>query len=153
MSLLFILDETKPEPSEIHPQYKGRTKAFSSSTNTHSLLLMDITEADLMLYCCVDFQLKQHNCTKLDLEDVRSKEVDLICADHPAGISTCSFLLVIIGLLLLLLMSNICVLWRCLQKGTTKDVCQEGWILGSLQDRGDWTLTEVLYTSSQCKCS
>ncbi|TRY91168.1 hypothetical protein DNTS_006099 [Danionella cerebrum] len=72
MSLLFILDGPIPEPSEIHPQYKGRTKAFSSSTNTHSLLLMNITEADLMLYCCMDFQLKQHNCTKLDIERNRN---------------------------------------------------------------------------------
>ncbi|XP_052452539.1 uncharacterized protein LOC128013514 isoform X2 [Carassius gibelio] len=61
--------EPKPEPSYIHPSYAGRIRALSSSTNTHSLLLMNITDTDLMLYCCTDYKIEQTHCTKLDYEE------------------------------------------------------------------------------------
>ncbi len=60
--------ESKPEPSNIHPSYAGRIRALNSSTNTHSLLLMNITDTDLMLYCCTDYKNEQTHCTKLDYE-------------------------------------------------------------------------------------
>ncbi|XP_048031237.1 uncharacterized protein LOC125258370 isoform X2 [Megalobrama amblycephala] len=60
--------KSKTEPSYIHPSYAGRIKALSSSTNTHSLLLMNITDTDLMLYCCTECRLEQTHCTKLDFE-------------------------------------------------------------------------------------
>ncbi len=60
----------KTEPSIIHPSYAGRIRALSSSTNTHSLLLMNITDTDLMLFCCMDFTLEQSHCTKLDYQGI-----------------------------------------------------------------------------------
>ncbi len=60
--------ESKPEPSNIHLSYAGRIRTLSSSTNTHSLLLMNITDTDLMLYCCTECMLEQTHCTKLDYE-------------------------------------------------------------------------------------
>ncbi|XDV47666.1 hypothetical protein PO909_017240 [Leuciscus waleckii] len=61
-------DNSKPEPSNIHPSYTGRIKALSSPTNTHSLLLMNITDTDLMLYCCMDYKTERSHCTTLDYE-------------------------------------------------------------------------------------
>ncbi len=60
----------KPKPSIIHHSYAGRIRALSSSTNTHSLLLMNITDTDLMLYCCMDFTLEQSHCSKLDYQGI-----------------------------------------------------------------------------------
>ncbi|XP_058621633.1 uncharacterized protein LOC131533349 isoform X4 [Onychostoma macrolepis] len=70
--------ESKPEPSNIHPSYAGRIRALSSSTNTHSLLLMNITDTDLMLYCCMDYKNEQTHCTKLDYEE-NLKESKTLC--------------------------------------------------------------------------
>ncbi|XP_048036111.1 uncharacterized protein LOC125261597 isoform X4 [Megalobrama amblycephala] len=66
--------ESKPESSYIHPSYAGRIKALSSPTNTHSLLLMNITDTDLMLYCCTERKLEQTHCSKLDYGEQQNTE-------------------------------------------------------------------------------
>ncbi|XP_026116490.1 uncharacterized protein LOC113095095 isoform X2 [Carassius auratus] len=96
--------EPKPEPSNIHPSYAGRIRALSSSTNTHSLLLMNITDTDLMLYCCTDYKIEQTHCTKLDYEEQQN--------GIGKYISTTVLLPVICALLLLSLMSNVCMCWK-----------------------------------------
>lgn len=63
-------NQSKPKPMYIHPSYAGRIRALSSSINTHSLLLMNITDTDLMVYCCTDFTLEQSHCTKLDYQGI-----------------------------------------------------------------------------------
>ncbi|XP_048031302.1 uncharacterized protein LOC125258408 [Megalobrama amblycephala] len=151
--------ESKPESSYIHPSYAGRIKALSSSTNTHSLLLMNITDTDLMLYCCTQCKLEQTHCTKLDyegdveasIEDVEQQDTKTII--HESVIMNIfPWLPVVCVLLLLLLMSNVCVCWRAtgLQKGGARTIDpHQDWIHNSVHDeinRNDWTIAEVLYT-------
>ncbi|KAK9953178.1 hypothetical protein ABG768_017196 [Culter alburnus] len=152
----------KPEPSYIHPSYTGRIKALSSSTNTHSLLLMNISDTDLMLYCCTECRLEQTHCTKLDFEGKICNDVDQQDPDisHDAVIISISlFLPVICVLLLLLLVSSVCVCWRAtgLQKDCAKtNELHQDWIHNSVQGKimfgrfmmrhDDWTLAEVIYT-------
>ncbi|XP_016337488.1 uncharacterized protein LOC107685430 [Sinocyclocheilus anshuiensis] len=106
--------KSKPEPSNIHPSYAGRIRALSSSTNTHSLLLMNITDTDLMLYCCTDYKIEQTHCTKLDYEEQQNTEEieDKKTIGLGNYISTTIWLPVICVLLLLSLMSNVCMCWR-----------------------------------------
>ncbi|XP_016117789.1 uncharacterized protein [Sinocyclocheilus grahami] len=106
--------QSKPEPSNIHPSYTGRIRALSSSTNTHSLLLMNITDTDLMLYCCTDYKIEQTHCTKLDYEEQQNTEEieDKKTIGIGNYISTTIWLPVICVLLLLSLMSNVCMCWR-----------------------------------------
>ncbi|KAK7123578.1 hypothetical protein R3I93_021874 [Phoxinus phoxinus] len=154
---------SKPEPSNIHPSYTGRIKALSSSTNTHSLLLMNITDTDLMLYCCMDYKTEQSHCTKLDYEDVSTGDVDQqdtdILSHDSVILSIGPWLPVVCVLLLLILVSSVCVCWRATrpQKGCarTNDLHQD-WIHNSVQSeikfghftlrREDLTLAEVIYT-------
>ncbi|XP_067291512.1 uncharacterized protein [Pseudorasbora parva] len=153
--------KSKPEPSNIHPSYAGRIKALSSSSNTHSLLLMNITDTDLMLYCCTDYTIEQSHCNKLDYEEIYN-DVDQQDADishDPVIISISPWLPVVSVLLLLLLVSSVCVCWRAtrLQKGCTRtNDLHKNWILSSVEGKikfghfimrhEDWTLTEVIYT-------
>ncbi|XP_058621631.1 uncharacterized protein LOC131533349 isoform X2 [Onychostoma macrolepis] len=106
--------ESKPEPSNIHPSYAGRIRALSSSTNTHSLLLMNITDTDLMLYCCMDYKNEQTHCTKLDYEEQQNTEEieDKKAIGIGNYISTRIWLPGICVLLLLSLLSNVCMCWR-----------------------------------------
>ncbi|KAK2870212.1 hypothetical protein Q8A67_024604 [Cirrhinus molitorella] len=147
--------ESKPEPSNIHPSYAGRIRALSSSTNTHSLLLMNITETDLMLYCCTECMLEQTHCTKLDwtmdYEDVDQQDIDTKSLESVL-IDIILWLPVISVLLLLLLLSSVYVCWRAtgLWKGCgrTNNLNQD-WIHNIVQGKSgqsDWTLAEVLYT-------
>ncbi|KAK2870214.1 hypothetical protein Q8A67_024606 [Cirrhinus molitorella] len=126
--------ESKPEPSNIHPSYAGRIRAHSSSTNTHSLLLMNITDTDLMLYCCTDYKNEQTNCTKLDYEvsteDVDQQETDTISGDPVIS----PWLTVVCVFLLLLLVLNVCVCWRRTGCERTNDLHQD-WIHTSAQVR------------------
>ncbi|KAK9953179.1 hypothetical protein ABG768_017197 [Culter alburnus] len=144
--------ESKPEPSYIHPSYAGRIKALSSSTNTHSLLLMNISDTDLMLYCCMDYKIEQSHCTKLDFEDVITEDQqDTEDISHdPVIISISLFLPVICVLLLLLLGSSVCVCQRAtgLQKGCSRTNDMDAVIkFGRFMMRhDDWTLAEVIYT-------
>ncbi|XP_051738890.1 uncharacterized protein LOC127506442 [Ctenopharyngodon idella] len=154
--------ESKPVPSIIHPSYTGRIKALSSSTNTHSLLLMNITDTDLMLYCCTECRLEQTHCTKLDFEDVITEDVDQQDTDDishdPVIISISLCLPVVCVLLLLLLLSSVCVCWRAtrLQKGSRTNDMDQDWIHNSVQGEikfghfmmrhEDWTLAEFIYT-------
>ncbi|RXN08824.1 hypothetical protein ROHU_011363 [Labeo rohita] len=111
-------NQSKPEPIHIHPSYAGRIKALSSSTNTHSLLLMNITDTDLMLYCCTECMLEQTHCTKLDYEDVDQQETDTISRDPVIS----PWLPVVCVFLLLLLVLNVCVvqeLMTCTRTGFT----------------------------------
>ncbi|RXN33353.1 hypothetical protein ROHU_004307 [Labeo rohita] len=138
--------ESKPEPSNIHPSYTGRIKTLSSSMNTHSLLLMNITDTDLMLYCCTDYKNEQTHCTKLDygvnIEDVDQHDT---VSHESAIISIILWLPVVCVLLLLLLVSSVYVYWRRtgLWKGCarTNDLHQD-WIHNSvqvLQEPMTWT--------------
>ncbi|XP_048868634.1 uncharacterized protein LOC125740874 isoform X2 [Brienomyrus brachyistius] len=53
----------------IRDEYRGRLFPVSDS-NTHSLQLKNITEADLLIYCCIQSSdLKFGNCTKLKFTD------------------------------------------------------------------------------------
>ncbi|XP_016395760.1 uncharacterized protein LOC107729640 [Sinocyclocheilus rhinocerous] len=146
--------ESKPEPSNIHPSYAGRIRAFSSSTNTHSLLLMNITDTDLMLYCCTEYMIEQTHCTKLEFEEVSTEDVDQdtdTSSNDPVIISVIPWLPVVCLLLLLLLLSSVYVCWRgtglwkdC---GRTNNLNQD-WIhsVQGKMGQSDWTLAEVLYT-------
>ncbi|XP_050953924.1 uncharacterized protein LOC127155622 isoform X1 [Labeo rohita] len=154
--------ESKPEPFNIHPSYAGRIKAVSSSTNTHSLLLMNITDTDLMLYCCTDYKNEQTHCTKLDyevsIEDVDQEVTDTINHD-PVIICIIPWLPVVCVLLLLLLVSSVYVCCRGtgLWKGCARtNNLHQDWIHNSVKgnikfihfwiSEDDWTLDEVIYT-------
>ncbi|XP_073796976.1 uncharacterized protein isoform X2 [Danio rerio] len=132
-------EQSRPEPTNIHPSYFGRIRSVSSSTNTHSLLLLNITEDDLLLFCCTECRLEQTHCTKLD-----------------SAVLISVYLPVVGVLLLLLLLSSVCVCWRAaeMQKGCgiTCGRCHEEWTLDSVQgvkSLNDWTLAEVLYAPIQ----
>ncbi|XP_050954831.1 uncharacterized protein LOC127156140 [Labeo rohita] len=108
-------NQSKPEPIHIHPSYAGRIKALSSSTNTHSLLLMNITDTDLMLYCCTECMLEQTHCTKLDYEDESPGDVKQQDTENINQLSTCGsslWLAVVCALILVSLVLNACVCWR-----------------------------------------
>ncbi|XP_048036109.1 uncharacterized protein LOC125261597 isoform X2 [Megalobrama amblycephala] len=104
--------ESKPESSYIHPSYAGRIKALSSPTNTHSLLLMNITDTDLMLYCCTERKLEQTHCSKLDYGEQQNTEGTENTKAFGNYISTTIWLSVICVFLLLSLMSNVCMCWK-----------------------------------------
>ncbi|KAL1248510.1 hypothetical protein QQF64_021828 [Cirrhinus molitorella] len=135
-------DKSKPEPSNIHPSYTGRIRALSSSTNTHSLLLMNITDTDLMLYCCTDNKNVQTHCTKLDHEEVSIEDVDQQDTNNISHktviISIILWLPVVCVFLLLLLGLSVYVCWRGtgLWKGCarTNDLHQD-WIHNNVQVR------------------
>ncbi|XP_048868641.1 uncharacterized protein LOC125740878 isoform X2 [Brienomyrus brachyistius] len=56
-------------PVNIRDEYRGRLFPVSHS-NTHSLQLKNITEADLLIYCCIQSSdLKFGNCTKLNFTE------------------------------------------------------------------------------------
>ncbi|KAL1248513.1 hypothetical protein QQF64_021831 [Cirrhinus molitorella] len=107
--------QSKPEPIHIHPSYAGRIRAFSSSTSTHSLLLMNITDTDLMLYCCTECTLEQTHCTKLDYEDESPGDVKQQDTENIEQLFTWGFNLwlpVVCALLLVSLALNACMCWR-----------------------------------------
>nr|XP_023651769.1 uncharacterized protein LOC111835563 [Paramormyrops kingsleyae] len=63
-------------PVYIRDEYRGRLTPVSES-GTHSLQLKNITEADLLIYCCVQTSnTKFGNCMQLNFKD------------HPGGQST-----------------------------------------------------------------
>ncbi|XP_048029980.1 uncharacterized protein LOC125257574 isoform X2 [Megalobrama amblycephala] len=103
----------KPEPTNIHPSYAGRIKALSSSTNTHSLLLMNISDTDLMLYCCTECRLEQTHCTKLDFEDESTDaQQDTKNFSHdPVTCGISLWLPIVCVPLALLSVSNACLCW------------------------------------------
>ncbi|XP_016390758.1 uncharacterized protein LOC107725867 [Sinocyclocheilus rhinocerous] len=142
----------KPEPSIIHPSYAGRITALISPINTHSLLLMNITDTDLILYCCMDFTLEQSHCTKLDYQDFSIEDVDQDTDTISHESEIVLWLPVVCVLLLLLLVSCVYVCWRGtgLWKGCgrTNNLNQD-WIHNSAQgklEQDDWTLADVFYT-------
>ncbi|XP_073796969.1 uncharacterized protein [Danio rerio] len=98
--------EFKLGPSNIHPNYSGRIRSVSSSTNTHSLLLLNITEDDLLLFCCLDYKI-ECTCTKLDSKENNEGEKTEV-----RHFCIMIWLPVISVLLLLSLMSNVCMCWR-----------------------------------------
>ncbi|XP_048866010.1 uncharacterized protein LOC125739682 isoform X4 [Brienomyrus brachyistius] len=55
----------RPAPVNIKDEYRGRLFPVDES-GRHSLQLKNITEADLLIYCCLQSKsLKFENCTKL----------------------------------------------------------------------------------------
>ncbi|XP_073796975.1 uncharacterized protein isoform X1 [Danio rerio] len=152
-------EQSRPEPTNIHPSYFGRIRSVSSSTNTHSLLLLNITEDDLLLFCCTECRLEQTHCTKLDsAEWINEVDESANRADcvTPDAVLISVYLPVVGVLLLLLLLSSVCVCWRAaeMQKGCgiTCGRCHEEWTLDSVQgvkSLNDWTLAEVLYAPIQ----
>ncbi|KAL1248511.1 hypothetical protein QQF64_021829 [Cirrhinus molitorella] len=140
--------EPKLEPSNIHPSYTDRIRALSSSTNTHSLLLMNITDTDLMLYCCTDYSIGQTECTKLDYEEQHNTEEDTKAIWNYIINTIC--LPVICVLLLLSLMSNVCMCWRI--KRPKKDNLKELKTLHkSTQDKQGNEAGEIKYASVNIK--
>nr|XP_055039000.1 uncharacterized protein LOC129426613 [Misgurnus anguillicaudatus] len=142
----FIKAKVKLSPSFTHTDYEGRIIAVSSLTHTHSLILMNITSTDLMIYCCMKCHLEQTYCTKLDFK-VTAVSHDLIS-------STSIWLPVLCVLLLLILI--VCVCWRGtgLQRGcgTSNDLhpdCVYNIAQGEFNHiskrQDDRTLVEVLY--------
>nr|XP_055037330.1 uncharacterized protein LOC129425417 [Misgurnus anguillicaudatus] len=136
----------KPDPSFTHPDYEGRIIAVSSLTHTHSLILMNITSTDLMLFCCTDFNINQSYCTKLNFE---KQQVTAVSHDP------ISIWLPVLCVLLLLVLS-VCVCWRGtgLQRGcgTSNDLhpdcvynIAQGEFNHILKRQDDRTLVEVLY--------
>ncbi|XP_073796973.1 uncharacterized protein [Danio rerio] len=126
--------EFELEPTNIHPHYFGRIRSVSSSTNTHSLLLLNITEDDLLLFCCTEYTLQQTHCTKLDYKQVSTEDADFF---SPDAVLICPWLPAMCVLLLLLLLSTVCVCWRAaeMQKGcgTTHDLSHQEWMLKNVQ--------------------
>ncbi|XP_065115171.1 uncharacterized protein [Paramisgurnus dabryanus] len=151
-------DKHKPDPSFTHPDYEGRIIAVSSLTHTHSLILMNITSNDLMLYCCTDCKHEQTYCTKLDFEgdesaeDVEHRDTEDII--HDSFISP--LLPVLCVLISLLLLANICLCWTgkrlktgCARTSDTvrshNTVQNEKHLNDIKKTQDDWTLAEVLY--------
>ncbi|XP_065115099.1 uncharacterized protein [Paramisgurnus dabryanus] len=139
--------KVKLSPSFTHPDYEGRIIAVSSLTHTHSLILMNITSTDLIIYCCMKCHLEQTYCTKLDFKEqqVTALSHDLIS----------SIWLPVLCVLVLLILS-VCVCWRGtgLQRGcgTSKDLhpdsvynIAQGEFNHISKRQDDRTLVEVLY--------
>ncbi|XP_016129795.1 uncharacterized protein [Sinocyclocheilus grahami] len=140
--------ESKPEPSYIHPSYTGRIRALSSSINTHSLLLMNITDTDLMLYCCTDYKIEQTHCTKLDYEEQQNTEEieDKKTIGIGNYISTTIWLPVICVLLLLSLMSNVCMCWR-IKRQKKENLKESKTLYKSTQDKQENEADGISYAS------
>ncbi|KAK2870211.1 hypothetical protein Q8A67_024603 [Cirrhinus molitorella] len=145
-------DKSKPEPSNIHPSYTGRIRALSSSTNTHSLLLMNITDTDLMLYCCTDNKNVQTHCTKLDYEvpDVQQKNTEQDRKAIGNYIITTICLPVICVLLLLSLMSNVYMCWK-IKRPKKENIKESKTLYKSTQDKQENEADEISYASVNIK--
>ncbi|XP_073796978.1 uncharacterized protein [Danio rerio] len=144
--------EFKLRLSYIHPNYSGRIRSVISSTNTHSLLLLNITEDDLLLFCCLDYKI-ECTCTKLDYKEISTRNADSV---SPDAVLISGWLPVFFVLLLLLLLSTVCVCWRAKEKQKGFEMTyvpsHKEWIFNIVQRKkgqDDWTLAGILYKCTE----